>query len=222
MGVLVLAKVIQFPGKHVDQKYPTGTKIYNRGDMANQPGWYVITGFISDEWGKFYTLTEIDGDRISERITERTISDIDKGNGLTRFVTEEAYNTYRAESIKRSQESIVKAIGNSPTLAVHATPNRNETIMIIRQALKQRSGKSWSVTGGKGTAYGWITIDAPPARRVNNRMTESDQKELAALLGLPSVHFQGATIAASSDYREEYIARARGEQPEKIAQPYWD
>lgn len=43
--------------------------------------------------------------------------------------------------------------------------NRNETIERIRGGLKRRSGKSWSVTGGRGTAWGWITIDAPPARR---------------------------------------------------------
>lgn len=43
--------------------------------------------------------------------------------------------------------------------------DRNETIKIIRDALKRRSGKPWSVTGGRGTAWGWIRIDAPPARR---------------------------------------------------------
>lgn len=41
---------------------------------------------------------------------------------------------------------------------------RNETIKEIKSALKQRSGKAWSVTGGRGTAWGWITITAPPAR----------------------------------------------------------
>jgi hypothetical protein len=43
--------------------------------------------------------------------------------------------------------------------------DRDAAIKRIRAALKFRSGKDWSVTGGKGTAYGWIKIDAPPRRR---------------------------------------------------------
>lgn len=34
----------------------------------------------------------------------------------------------------------------------------------IKAALRARSGKDWSVTKGKGTAGGWIKIDAPKAR----------------------------------------------------------
>lgn len=41
---------------------------------------------------------------------------------------------------------------------------RNEAIAAIRTALKARSGKAWSVTGGRGTAWGWITISVPPSR----------------------------------------------------------
>lgn len=43
--------------------------------------------------------------------------------------------------------------------------DRNEAILAIRTALKNRSGKPWSVTGGRGTAWGWISIDVPRARR---------------------------------------------------------
>jgi hypothetical protein len=43
--------------------------------------------------------------------------------------------------------------------------NRAEVIASIRENLRQRSGKAWSVTGGRGTGWGWLTIDAPPARR---------------------------------------------------------
>lgn len=42
---------------------------------------------------------------------------------------------------------------------------RDETIKAIKAALKKRSGKDWSVTGGRGTAWGWIAITAPPKRR---------------------------------------------------------
>lgn len=124
---------------------------------------------------------------------------------------------------------------------------RNEVIKEIKNCLQTRSGKPWSVTGGRGTAWGWITIDAPPARRTAQRqlkpgaldtrpedyqmvntgqpggsITAEDSAELAKLLGLESVHGQDIMVAASSDYRDEYIARARGETPAKIAQPYWD
>lgn len=34
----------------------------------------------------------------------------------------------------------------------------------IKAALRSRSGKDWSVTKGRGTAGGWIRIDAPKAR----------------------------------------------------------
>lgn len=126
---------------------------------------------------------------------------------------------------------------------------RNDTIKRIRSALQRRSGKAWSVTGGRGTAWGWLTIDAPPARRTwRNRLkadaspaqlpedyeeydsgqpggysSPSDRAELGQLLGLDKpVHCQGVSIAASSEYWQEYIDRAEGRTPAKIAQPYWD
>jgi len=42
---------------------------------------------------------------------------------------------------------------------------RDEAIKRIREALRRRSGKVWSVKAGRGTAWGWLTVDAPPARR---------------------------------------------------------
>jgi hypothetical protein len=51
---------------------------------------------------------------------------------------------------------------------------RNDAIKRIRKALKERSGKSWSVTGDHGTAWGWINIDAPPARRTWHFETGED------------------------------------------------
>lgn len=97
---------------------------------------------------------------------------------------------------------------------------RDEAIARIRKALKARSGKQWSVTGGRGTAYGWITIDVPPARKVDGIATETERAELAALLGIPSAHY--VSVGASSDYRWEYVDRAEGRTPKKIAEPYWD
>jgi hypothetical protein len=48
--------------------------------------------------------------------------------------------------------------------------DRDDAIKLIREALKKRSGKAWSVTGGRGTGWGWITIAAPPARRVGHKL----------------------------------------------------
>lgn len=44
--------------------------------------------------------------------------------------------------------------------------DRDEAIKRVRAALKRKTGKTWSVTGGRGTAWGWITVEAPPKRRV--------------------------------------------------------
>ncbi len=126
--------------------------------------------------------------------------------------------------------------------------DRDEAIRRIRTALKRRSGKTWSVTGGRGTAWGWLTIEAPPARRtwasrlktgaITDRpedyeeydtgklggfMSPSDRVELGRLFGLERpAHFQGVNVAASDDYYREYVDRAEGRTPAKVAQPYWD
>ena len=125
---------------------------------------------------------------------------------------------------------------------------RNEAIQTIRAALNRRSGKAWSVKGGRGTAWGWIDIDAPPSRATyshrlkagatmnrpedyeeydtgqpGHSMSPAEREELGKLLGLdgPAGH-QGVSIAASYDHRKEYVDRAEGRTPAKIAQPYWD
>lgn len=102
--------------------------------------------------------------------------------------------------------------------------NRDAVIKAIRYELNGRSRKSWSVKGGRGTSWGWITISAPPTRLVDEVMTEEDRKELAKLLNLAvdQVSRQGVSVAASRDHYIEYMARARGKAPAKIAQPYWD
>ncbi len=114
--------------------------------------------------------------------------------------------------------------------------SRGEAIAAIRSALKRRSGKAWSVKGGRGTAYGWLRIDAPPARRafewdgVTSTTAEfpypslADRQELADLLGLgpTPVHPQGISVPASSDYYQEYVDRANGLRPSVFGAPYWD
>lgn len=102
--------------------------------------------------------------------------------------------------------------------------DRDDAIAKIRAALKRRSAKRWSVRGGRGTTWGWITIIAPPARRgEHDEMTDEDCTELGELFGLDRpAHFQGIDVPASSAYRQEYVARAEGRQPDVIGTPYWD
>jgi hypothetical protein len=56
--------------------------------------------------------------------------------------------------------------------------------------------------------------------------TPADRQELCNLLGFDNdgrhVSSQGVSIASSRDYYDEYLARAEGRTPAKIAQPYWD
>ncbi len=122
------------------------------------------------------------------------------------------------------------------------------TVKEIKAQLEKRSGKKWSVTHGKGTAYGWITIDVPPARRTLHAQLKADAtgtaphdyervntgvaggyitleeaRELNALLGLEGLaHCQGVSIPSQNDYYREYITRARGEVPAKNGVPLWD
>ena len=63
--------------------------------------------------------------------------------------------------------------------------DRNEANKRIRAALKRKTGKTWSVSGSRGTAWGWIDISSPPRRRnAMGYMSDADRKELAELLGL--------------------------------------
>lgn len=129
----------------------------------------------------------------------------------------------------------------------YASIDRDDAIKAIKDALRRRSGRAWSVTGGKGTAWGWITIDAPPKRRTarfvdNGRkddrgytawdledtaqpggyITPADQAELCELLGLERMHHQGISIPADTNYRIEYVNRAEGRNPAAYGTPYWD
>lgn len=111
--------------------------------------------------------------------------------------------------------------------------DRNETMKKIKEALKDRSGKSWSVKGGTGTAYGWITIDVMPKARTWDAegvtpkdewgySSKADREELGKLLGLETVHCQGVSIPSSNAYYQEFLDRSEGRAPSVMGTPYWD
>ena len=84
-------------------KYSIGQKIYYTGDMANRSGWFTITEQrqAGDYNPNMYTLKEIGGNREFKAVFEMGIGEVYKGNCNPRFVTEEAYKTYREEQQKQ-------------------------------------------------------------------------------------------------------------------------
>jgi len=104
------------------------------------------------------------------------------------------------------------------------TLRRDDTIAAIRAALRDRSGKSWSVTGGRGTAYGWLKIASPKSRCADEwgSMTADECAELARLLGLGRVHTSGESVPSGHDYYRQYLDLAERGETEIKARPYWD
>ena len=99
---------------------------------------------------------------------------------------------------------------------------RNEAIVAIKAAFKAR-GLRYSVTGGRGTAWGWITIDLLPAvyKSLNEEERRAAYQKLATDLGKDK-GWTSESIPASSDYYNEYIDRAKGFTPRVTGTPYWD
>jgi hypothetical protein len=135
-----------------------------------------------------------------------------------------AANAALAAGVTELPGERIATVTTLPRATSDPADDRNATIKAIRTALRCRSGKAWSVRGGRGTAWGWIYITAPPARTDEyGGMPPEDAAELGRLLGLDgAAHSQGVSIAASRDYRREYIARAEGRKPEVRGVPYWD
>jgi hypothetical protein len=82
--------------------------------------------------------------------------------------------------------------------------DRERTVKLIRTALRLRSGKAWSVSIGRGTARGWITITAPPARHWNGHMSLDDYIQ-RALYGTAN----GFTASPYGDCAMTYAQRLR-------------
>lgn len=162
-----------------------------------------------------------------EGVTARTLADrlaekygLAGGNGCPVSQTYETRRphapTYRAPEPHRSP-----APDPAPEVDCY---DRAEVIRRIRAGLRKRSGRAWSVTGGRGSSYGWISISALPRDcDPSGRMSDRDRALLARLLGLSQpCGFQGELVPGSVAYRREYIDRAEGRTPSVYGRPYWD
>lgn len=145
-----------------------------------------------------------------------------------------------APLLSASQRAVIEQIADA---------GRDAVIDAIRKALKVRSGKPWSVTGGRGTAWGWITVESPPARRTQRcrlkagavttypddyehydsglpggSMLAADAAELAKLLGIePSQCHQHWSIPAQRDFQRVALCRAmHGRDGGFTAEANWD
>lgn len=209
------------------------------------------------DWGREHT-SPLDPNSPHGLLVEASaMLDMIEGRGDTlRTVAENVVHFPRVEKAPPMPEGLADAVIATMELAPEPEPEpakerigRNEAIQRIKAGLKKRTGMTWSVTGGRGTAYGWIEIDAPPKRRIAHtrrkegtdglssedyeeiidptrpygHMTAADRKILADALGLDrEVHHQGQSIPASNDYYLEYVDRAEGRTPRAIGTPYWD
>ena len=103
--------------------------------------------------------------------------------------------------------------------------DRNEAIKRIRTALKSRSCLKWSVTGGRGTAWGWITVTAPKSTLGEyGEMNEKQRDALGALMNRNGERAgrDGISIPASSEFYAYYANAAEGYFPHEMPKPYWD
>lgn len=84
----------------------------------------------------------------------------------------------------------------------------------IRKALKTITGRAWSVTGDRGTAWGWITVHAMPKDRVGEfgYLSDEDAETLTLIIytgfGVHRVSGQGHLV--SPDDREWFTVRLEG------------
>ena len=82
----------------MNKHYEIGTKIYYRGDIANEEGFGKITELISNKWGEYFS-TRLEDGREQKSVPLFMMSDFDTGNGSTRFCTLTAYQKRRQKMI---------------------------------------------------------------------------------------------------------------------------
>lgn len=123
----------------------------------------------------------------------------------------------QAEEKERARAEVEQARLAKESDPLYPTLKEGRTAVTrkMRQLLRERSGKAWSVRGGRGTGWGWLDISAPPARLVDGyKMTPEDQEELRALLGEGHVHHQGVLVSPDSWWH--YLKACRGDFSKEV------
>lgn len=109
-------------------------------------------------------------------------------------------------------------------LAKQADRSAADTCKIVRELLQARTGRTWSVTPGRGTGSSWIRISAPPKRRGEfGYLSIEDQILLHAALGESDP--QGISVSPCRGERGSYVFLAAGVPIPagwKISAPDWD
>lgn len=91
-------------------------------------------------------------------------------------------------------------------LVARGVADRTSFVRVVRKLLKERTGVAWSVSGGRGTAWGWVTITAAKSRQADGNMRPGDQALLARVLGADSpVHHQGESVKPTRSARAAII-----------------
>ena len=88
-----------------------GTRIYYNGDMANPEGFGTVRDVGRDSFvAKWYNIDMDDGRSIT-MLPAAMFSKKYAGNGSTRFVTKDAYDAWRAESLAdmKARAEVVEA-----------------------------------------------------------------------------------------------------------------
>jgi len=201
--------------RHEHQKGEGGTVTLGTGSARG--GFYGVfdsTPYVHPEF-----ISESAVERESKRNPSRS-----KAARRGRTAKRRAYGSSRARRAADARARAIRAGGSGKSeLArfgrIHARqrpnpkghdPALDEAVRRIRAGLKRRGGITWSVTRGTGSVYGWIYIRSP-----RGDMTLDEQRFLAKLLGLETVHHQGVMIPSGSRERAEYVARAEGKRPNR-------
>lgn len=99
-------------------------------------------------------------------------------------------------------------------ITAFADLTRDEAIIRIRAALKARTGRAWSVTGGRGSDWGWITV------KPRGGCTPEARALLASVLGFENDgrHVTG-TWAVESKHAARVDAVMRAETGAGMPEP---
>lgn len=159
--------------------------------------------------------------------TEYTVDGVSWCGELQRFSSFEDAVRAAGRRSKLELEPIPSTAEQWRTLAAEVDRDVDAACKVLRKLLRERTGRDWSVTRGRGTAYCWIRIHAPPKRRCKfGYLSIEDQILLSAALGGDrSVSEQGESIRTERGVRGSYVFRIAGvEVPNdwQISSPSWD